>query len=398
MRLPTDPAENLAALLRCPSVTPRDEGVLDALAGLLRPLGFACIRDTFGGDDGTQPVDNLYASLRGEGPHLLFAGHTDVVPPGEPSAWKHPPFAAAIEDGEMYGRGAVDMKGGIAAFIAAVARQVERRGRLAGTVSLLITNDEEGPAVNGTVRALAAAAARGERWDGAIVGEPTCAERIGDRIKIGRRGSQSGRLTVLGRQGHVAYPDLAENPVRAMLHLAGALVELPLDRGTARFQPSNLEITAIETGNPAANVIPGAMQARFNIRFNDLWTAESLRQEIEARLRRAAESFRKRHGREPRYEIGWLEPPAHVFLTHDERLIAGLSAAIRDVAGIEPELSTSGGTSDARFVKDYCPVVEFGLVGQTMHAVDERVALADLELLTAIYERMLQNWLAAAQS
>lgn len=396
MNLPIDPVVNLVELVRCPSVTPEEAGVLAALTGLLEPMGLDCRRQVFDGP-GSDPVDNLYASLRGDGPHLLFAGHTDVVPAGDLSAWTHPPFAARIEGGELFGRGAVDMKGGIACFVAALARYIERNGKPAGSVSLLITNDEEGPAVNGTVRLLADAAERGERWDAAIVGEPTCRERVGDVVKIGRRGSLSGVLTVYGRQGHVAYPHLADNPVRAMIRLAEALLYPALDDGSERFQPSNLEITSIDTGNPSANVIPAAIRACFNIRFNDRWTAASLQAAIGRRLEDAAAKMGGR--RNPvRFSLEWREPPGSVFLTHDETLISNISRAVQAIAGIEPELSTSGGTSDARFIKDYCPVIEFGLVGRTMHMVDERVALDDLETLTRIYQQFIESWFASAGS
>ncbi|BCH27939.1 succinyl-diaminopimelate desuccinylase [Mesorhizobium sp. L-8-10] len=393
MSLPVDPAANLATLIRCPSVTPAEGGALAALEGLLRPLGFAVERPVFS-EDGTPDIENLYARLSGNGPHLMFAGHTDVVPVGDEASWTHPPFAAEIANGEMYGRGAVDMKGGIACFLAAVARHVAEHGKPRGSVSFLITGDEEGPAINGTSKLLGWAAEKGESWDAAIVGEPTNPEALGDMIKIGRRGSVSGIVTVNGRQGHAAYPHLADNPVRGLVTLVDALLAPAFDEGTRDFQPTNLEVTTIDVGNPATNVIPAKATAAFNIRFNDSWTAETIQAEIHNRLDRAAGHRKLRPGRKDRidYELVWRDRPSHVFLTRDDRLIDALSASVAAVTGRTPSLSTSGGTSDARFIKDFCPVVEFGLVGKTMHMVDERVALCDLEMLTQIYQRFLQDW------
>jgi succinyl-diaminopimelate desuccinylase len=396
MKLPVDPAENLATLIRCPSVTPAEGGALTALAGMLEPLGFAIDRPVFS-EDGTPDVENLYARASGNGPHLMFAGHTDVVPPGDEKAWKHPPFSAHVDNGEMWGRGAVDMKGGIACFVAAVARHVEEHGPLKGSVSLLITGDEEGPSINGTIKLLEWAAKRGETWDAAIVGEPTNVEAMGDTIKIGRRGSVSGVLTVNGVQGHAAYPHLAENPVRGMVTLLDALMHPALDEGTPEFQPTNLEVTTVDTGNPAVNVIASRATAAFNIRFNDTWSAETLQAEIHNRLDRAARKSKLRPGRDTPidYDLAWRPMPSPVFLTRNETLIETLSASVEAATGRRPALTTGGGTSDARFIKDYCPVVEFGLVGKTMHMVDERVPLADLETLTGIYERFLADWFAS---
>jgi succinyl-diaminopimelate desuccinylase len=393
MSLPTDPAANLASLIRCPSVTPAEGGALSALEDMLKPAGFSVERPVFS-EDGTPDIENLYARLSGNGPHLMFAGHTDVVPVGDEDSWTHPPFAAEIANGEIYGRGAVDMKGGIACFVAAVARHIGKHGKLKGSVSFLITGDEEGPAINGTVKLLEWAAGKGEKWDASIVGEPTNPEKLGDMIKIGRRGSISGIVTVNGRQGHAAYPHLADNPARGIVTLVEALLSPVFDKGTADFQPTNLEVTSIDIGNPATNVIPAKATAAFNIRFNDTWTAETIQAEIHNRLDRAASRRKLRPGRkEPiDYEIAWRDRPSHVFLTRDDRLIETLTGSVKAVIGRTPALSTSGGTSDARFIKDYCPVVEFGLVGQTMHMVDERVALADLETLTQIYERFLEDW------
>jgi succinyl-diaminopimelate desuccinylase len=392
----SDPIANLATLIRCPSVTPAEGGALTALAAMLEPLGFTVER-MVASEPGMPDIENLYARIGTEGPHLMFAGHTDVVPVGDEAAWTHAPFGAEIAGGEMFGRGAVDMKGGIACFVAAVARHIERHGPPKGSISFLITGDEEGPAVNGTVKLLEWAAARGERWDACLVGEPTNPDRLGDMIKIGRRGSVSGAITVHGVQGHAAYPHLADNAVRGVIALTDALMHPPFDAGTENFQPSNLEVTTIDIGNPATNVVPGKASASFNIRFNDTWTAETVMAEIVRRLDAAARDGKLRPGRAPvRYDIKWAERPSHVFLTRNNQLISSLSGAVEAVTGLAPKLSTTGGTSDARFIKDYCPVVEFGLVGQTMHMVDERVAVADLETLTVIYETFIARWFGDA--
>lgn len=393
MKLPVDPAENLAVLLRCPSITPAEGGALTVLEAMLKPLGFTVERPVFS-DCGTPDIENLYASRAGEGPHLMFAGHTDVVPVGDESAWCYPPFSAHIANGEMYGRGAVDMKGGIACFIAAIARSIADGNAPRGKISLLITGDEEGPAINGTAKLLQWAAAKGETWDACIVGEPTNPDRLGDMIKVGRRGSLSATLTVLGRQGHAAYPHLADNPVRGLMTLVDALLSPELDTGTERFQPTNLEVTSVDVGNVATNVIPARATAAFNVRFNDNWSVESLQAEIHNRLDAASRRRKYRKGRkEPiEFELVWRDNPSHVFLTHDEKLIGTLARSVESVTANRPALSTSGGTSDARFIKDYCPVVEFGLVGQTMHMVDERVPLADLETLTRVYRHFIGNW------
>lgn len=395
MTLPTDPTRNLAALIRCASVTPAEGGALSALEEMLKPLGFAVERPVFS-ESGTPDIENLYARRSGNGPHLMFAGHTDVVPVGDETAWTHPPFGAEIANGEMFGRGAVDMKGGIACFVAAVARHIAQKGGPKGSVSLLITGDEEGPAINGTTKLLEWAAAKGEKWDASIVGEPTNPDALGDMIKIGRRGSLSGTVVVNGRQGHAAYPQLADNPVRGLVTLVDALLDPVFDNGTRDFQPTNLEVTSIDVGNPATNVIPAKAAATFNIRFNDTWTAETIQAEIHNRLDRAAKRKKYRAGKKSPvdYEIVWRDGPSHVFLTRDDRLIETLGGSIKAVTGRKPALSTSGGTSDARFIKDYCPVVEFGLVGKTMHMVDERVAIADLETLTQIYLRFVEDWFA----
>ncbi|MBB4009413.1 succinyl-diaminopimelate desuccinylase [Allorhizobium taibaishanense] len=391
-----DPVANLITLIRCPSVTPAEGGALSAITAMLEPLGFTVER-MMAREDGTPDVENLYARLGVDGPHLMFAGHTDVVPVGNEGDWSHPPFAAEVAGGELYGRGAVDMKGGIACFIAAVARHIEAHGAPAGSISFLITGDEEGPSINGTTKLLQWAAEKGERWDACLVGEPTNPDQLGDMIKIGRRGSLSGEIVVKGVQGHAAYPHLADNPVRGVIKLAEALMHPPFDQGTDNFQPSNLEVTTIDVGNAATNVIPARASAKFNIRFNDTWTADTLRAEIIVRLDKASADQTLRPGRAPMpYELTWADRPSHVFLTRNDALIGSLTAAIAKVTGRTPALSTTGGTSDARFIKDYCPVVEFGLVGQTMHMVDERVAVGDLETLTGIYSEFISIWFAHA--
>ena len=381
-----DPVAIARALLACPSVTPAEGGAIDLVARIAAALGFAVDRPVFT-EPGTPDIENLFARRGTDGPHFVFAGHTDVVPPGDLARWSHDPFAADVEDGILYGRGAVDMKGAIAAFLAALGRLAADGRELPGSVSLLITGDEEGPSINGTIKLLTWAAERGHRFDAAIVGEPTNPDVIGDAIKVGRRGSLSGTVTVTGRQGHVAYPHLADNPIPGAMRLADALVAEPLDAGNDRFQPSNLELVSFDVGNPSWNVIPREARARFNIRFNDQWTRATLEAELSRRLERAA-------GNGVEWTLALESPSSDSFLTRDEALIGTLSDAVEAVVGRRPGLSTNGGTSDARFVKDWCPVVEFGLVGRTMHQVDERVPVADLETLTEVYVAFLERWFA----
>ncbi|KPB00554.1 succinyl-diaminopimelate desuccinylase [Ahrensia marina] len=393
----TDPAAVLATLIQCPSVTPDEGGALSALTDMLSPMGFSVERPVFSDQD-TPNVENLYARLSGNGPHLMFAGHTDVVPVGDEAAWTHPPFSAAIKDGMMYGRGAVDMKGGIACFVAALARYIEENGKPSGSISFLITGDEEGPAINGSKKLLEWAASKGETWDGCILGEPTNPDAMGDMMKIGRRGSLSGTLVVNGIQGHTAYPHLADNPTRSLVAMLDALLHPAFDEGTDNFQPSNLEVNILDIVGGAVNVIPAKASAVFNIRFNDTWSVETLKAEINRRLDKAAKDrkLRPTKSNDSVFEIEWREQPSHVFLTRDDALIDTLGKSVEAVTGRFPEQSTTGGTSDARFIKDYCPVIEFGLVGQTMHKVDECVALDDLETLTRIYEQFIGDWFAAA--
>ncbi|MGH1588910.1 succinyl-diaminopimelate desuccinylase [Methylobacterium phyllosphaerae] len=371
-------------LIRCPSVTPEDRGALDVVADVLRAAGFTVERPVFS-EPGYPDTPNLYARVGHASPCLVFAGHTDVVPEGD-GAWQHGPFDGAVADGKLYGRGAADMKGGIACMLAATLAFMERRDAdVPGSIAFLITGDEEGPAVNGTVKLLAWARARGERFDHCVLGEPTNPGRLGEMIKIGRRGSLTGKLTVLGRQGHVAYPHKAENPIPGLLRLASALIAEPLDGGTSHFDASNLEFTTIDVGNPATNVIPATARATFNVRFNDDWTADSLGAEIRRRLELAA-------GNAVRFSLDLQPSNAPAFLTQPDAFVDLVSEAIRAETGLTPTLSTTGGTSDARFIKDACPVIEFGLVGETMHQVDECVAVADLERLTAIYGRVLEAY------
>ena len=385
-----DPVTLAQSLIRCASVTPEENGVLKTVETWLKKLGFSVERPVFK-DQNTPDVENLYAKIGESGKNLAFAGHTDVVPAGDISAWSHPPFSGEIEEGKLYGRGAVDMKGGVAAFIAALARYLEKRP-LKGCISLIITNDEEGPGINGTIKLLEWAKRKGEKWHAAIVGEPTNPDHLGDMIKIGRRGSLSGIITVSGRQGHVAYPERAANPLDLVVKLCEALKNPVLDSGSENFEPSNLEITAIDTGNLATNVIPQQSIIRFNIRYNDHWTADTLKHEIEHRLKMV--KLTKTGVLMPTFAIEWVVSPGGVFLTKNDALIGHLSDAIKAITGRIPQLSTSGGTSDARFIKDYCPVVEFGLVGKTMHMVDECVATDDLEQLTKIYEKFLETFFA----
>uniref|UniRef100_E6VMF9 Succinyl-diaminopimelate desuccinylase n=1 Tax=Rhodopseudomonas palustris (strain DX-1) TaxID=652103 RepID=E6VMF9_RHOPX len=373
------------ALLRCPSVTPADAGALGVLETLLKGAGFDVHRITFS-EPGTADIDNLYARIGTSAPHLCFAGHTDVVPAGDTDAWTHDAFSGDVADGLLYGRGAVDMKGGIACAVAATLDYLAaNEGKPKGSISFLITGDEEDVAVNGTVKLLQWAAERGEKFDHCIVGEPSNVEAIGDTIKIGRRGSQSGVLIVDGTQGHVAYPHRAANPVPDIARLITALNDEPLDAGSAQFQPSNLEFTSVDVGNPATNVIPAQARAKFNIRFNDHHTQDTLKALVEQRLAAAC-------GNRIRARIEWLPSNADVFVTKPGAFTDLVSASIADVTGRTPDLNTGGGTSDARFIAKFCPVVEFGLVGQTMHQIDERTPMSDLDKLTAIYRGVLERY------
>lgn len=374
-------------LIRCPSVTPQDAGALGVVEAALQSIGFETHRLLFS-EAGTPDVDNLFAKLGTGQPHLVFAGHTDVVPVGDTARWRHDPFAAAIEDGRIYGRGASDMKGAIAAFVAATIDYVQTHGAPKGTISFLITGDEEGPSINGTSKMLDWARARGERFDHCIVGEPTNVDRLGDTIKIGRRGSLNGVIRVIGKQGHVAYPHRADNPAPVIARIVAALSAQPLDDGTAHFDRSNLEVTTIDIGNPAVNVIPARAQAQFNIRFNDLWTLESLKTRIRTLVEDAAG--------DATVELDFMPSNAVSFLTQPGEFSALVSRAVAGVTDVTPELSTSGGTSDARFIIRDCPALEFGLTNETIHAVNENARLADIDALCAIYRRIIETYFAQA--
>lgn len=373
------------ALIRCPSVTPVDAGALGVLEALLKQHGFETHRVTFS-EAGTADVDNLYARIGDSAPHITFAGHTDVVPAGDEAAWSHGAFSGEVKGGFLYGRGAVDMKGGIACSVAAVLQYLaENGGKPKGSISFLITGDEEAASINGTVKLLKWVADRGEKFDHCVLGEPSNQQEMGDCIKVGRRGSQSGTLYVDGLQGHVAYPQRASNPVPDISRLIVAISDEPLDHGSAQFQPSNLEFVSVDVGNGAFNVIPGQARAIFNIRYNDLHTQASLRELVETRLAKAA-------GNRIKARIVWEPSNSNVFVTKPGAFTDLAVSAIEEVTGRKPELSTTGGTSDARFIASYCPVIEFGLLGQTMHQVDERASVKDIETLTKVYRGILDRY------
>ncbi len=380
-----DPIALTQALIRCPSVTPDEGGALTLLQSIFGPAGFACHRMTFT-EDGTPDVENLYARVGAAGPNLCFAGHTDVVPPGQLDAWTVPPFAAEIRDGVLFGRGAVDMKGGVACFIAATMRYLEKTGgKPPGSLSFLITGDEEGPSVNGTAKVLDWLKDQGEALDACLVGEPSNPEALGDEIKIGRRGSLNGHIIVHGRQGHAAYPLKADNPIPKLVRIIDRLSETALDGGTGSFEPSRLVVTVISVPNNATNVIPGRAEALFNIRYNDAWT----RPRLERHLLGICETAAAEVG--AKFDLSF-SGTGDVFLTEPGPLVDTLVAAISAETGRTPALTTGGGTSDARFIKDHCPVIEFGLVNNTIHQVDEHVATEDLEKLTNIYERFIEGY------
>ena len=385
----TNPVALTQALLRCKSVTPVEGGALTLLETLLRPLGFECHRLTMT-TPGTPDVENFYARLGNSGPHLCFAGHTDVVPPGDELKWTHPPFAAVIADGMLYGRGAVDMKGAIACFVAAIGRTLRRGNKLQGSLSLLITGDEEGPSINGTMKVLDWMTARGETVDAAIVGEPSNPSELGQEIKIGRRGSLSAEILVHGKQGHAAYPDLAENPVPKLIRILDRLASATLDAGTPDFQPSNLQVTVIDVRNTATNVIPAEARAKLNIRYNTHWTRPRLEAWVRDEAGIAARSL------DARFDVTF-SGTGDVFLTQPGPLVDIMRRAVETVTGRTPALTTNGGTSDARFIQAHCPVIEFGLTNALAHHVDERVAVADLEALTQVYEAFIAGYFASVR-
>lgn len=374
----TDPTALAQALIRRPSVTPADAGAMDLVQGWLERLGFACRRMA------SEGIENLYARRGTTGSNLAFAGHLDVVPPGDAAAWSAGPFDGEVRDGVLLGRGAADMKGGVAAWIAAVARA----GEVDGSLSLLITGDEEGVAEHGTRHMVRVLQAEGEQIDACLVGEPTSVAALGDMVKVGRRGSFYATITVEGVEGHVAYPHRAANPVPVLVALAHRLASERLDEGFPEFQASNLELTDLEVGNPVRNVIPPRASLKLSVRFNPNWTGEKLHARLQATCDEARAAF-------PGGRIT-LESrtSGEAFLTGDVPFTRVVAEAVREATGREPELSTSGGTSDARFIRALCPVVEFGLVGATMHKVDEQVRVADLERLTAAYEGVIRRWSA----
>lgn len=374
-----DPLDLARRLIQAPSVTPADEGALDVLGEALAALGFTVTRHRF------DEVDNLYARLGTAAPVFCFAGHTDVVPPGPEDQWTRAPFAGDVEDGVLWGRGAADMKGAIAAMVAGTARYLEEAGQPEGSIAFLITGDEEGPAVNGTKKLLEQIAADGERLDHCLVGEPTNPHQLGETIKAGRRGSLNGVITVTGRQGHVAYPDKAENPIPVLMQLLSRLTGRTLDDGAPHFQASNLEVTTIDVGNAPHNVIPGEARAKFNIRFNTRHTGDDLKRWIEDETKSVELGSGCRIGLD-------LKVTGEAFLTPPGPFTDLVKAAVAEATGRDPALTTGGGTSDARFIKDYCPVVEFGLVGETMHQIDERVSAADVTALSAIYADILARY------
>jgi succinyl-diaminopimelate desuccinylase len=377
-----DPVELTQNLIRRPSVTPADAGALDVLQAALEAIGFVCRRYVFS-EPGTPDIDNLYARLGTAQPNFCFAGHTDVVPVGDLAGWTVDPFAAEIIGGNLFGRGAADMKAAIACFTAAAGRFAEERPDFSGSISLLITGDEEGPSINGTRKLLEAIREEGEQITHCLVGEPSNPVRLGEMAKIGRRGSMNGLVTVHGVQGHVAYPHLADNPAPKLVRLMSRLAALELDRGNAHFQASNLEITAIETSPGAENVIPAWARCRFNVRFN----SDHSSQDVERLVRHAMDQELID------YDLS-IRVSGESFLTPPGKLSRLVVDACKAVLGVEPELSTTGGTSDARFIKDYCPVIEFGMASGTMHKVDERVAVSDIEGLTAIYQEVLRRYFA----
>jgi succinyl-diaminopimelate desuccinylase len=371
------------ALIRCESVTPTEGGALTVIENALSGLGFECHRLKFSAE-GTPDVENLYARHGTGRPNFCFAGHTDVVPVGDREAWTADPFGGTVKDGMLRGRGAADMKAAIACFIAATARFLERRGaRFSGSISLLITGDEEGPAINGTVKVLDWLKRRGEELDACVVGEPTNPEKLGDMVKIGRRGSLNGALTVVGTQGHTAYPHLADNPIPRLMTMLRSIIETPLDRGNDNFQPSTVEISSIDTGNEATNVIPGRVSAKFNVRFNDIHDSKSVTEWLRRRFDAVGGA----------YDLD-IHVSGESFLTPPGPFSTTVAGAIEKVTGRAPELSTTGGTSDARFIKDFCPVAEFGLTSTTMHKVDEQIPVDDVAALTGIYEEILERFFA----
>ena len=387
-----DPVNFAAELIRCPSVTPADAGALDLLEKVLTEIGFTCTRLPFQEPD-TARVDNLYARLGDAAPHICFAGHTDVVPVGAADNWQKDPFSGEISDDKLWGRGAADMKGAIAAFVAATADYLSQNGKPNGSISLLITGDEEGPSVNGTIKMLDWLSTQQEVIDDCIVGEPTNPETLGEMIKIGRRGSVNTTITIEGIQGHVAYPNRAANPVPHLVQLLERLITAKLDDGTPHFQPSNLELTGFDVGNAVTNVIPALAQARFNIRYNDIWSRDTITDWINENLNAAHDALNNAIDGENKFSLTVdINHSGEAFLTPTGTLSELAVSAVEKTLGMTPKLSTSGGTSDARFIKDHARVIEFGLVGKTMHKVDEHVRVNDIQSLTKIYQEILSGY------
>lgn len=379
---PPDALPLLQDLIRCPSVTPDEAGSLTVLEDYLSSAGFVCQRLIFK-QEGTPDVENLFARIGKEGPHLCFAGHTDVVPAGREQDWSQPPFAASVIGDVLFGRGATDMKGSVAAFAAAAVDYIRSNGKPAGSISFLITCDEEGPAINGTVKVLEWMKQNGHVPDHCLVGEPSCVDQLGDTIKIGRRGSLSFEVSVEGRQGHVAYPAKTDNPIVKLARFVDRISTTPIDQGNDLFDPSSLAVTTFDVGNPAGNVVPQRATAKFNIRFSTEHDFESLRKWVEAH-RAAVEQ-----------ELGgkWTlssSEGAEAFITQPGAFVGMVQDAVEQETGIVPRLSTSGGTSDARFIKDYCPVLEFGPTNATIHQVDERISITELRQTQVIYTRIIE--------
>lgn len=376
----TDPIPLAQAMIRCRSVTPADDGALDVVQRALEPLGFTCTRLVYGPDD--YRVDNLFARRGSGGPHFCYAGHTDVVPPGDVTSWSDDPFSGVVRDGVLYGRGACDMKGGIAAFIAGMTDYLAAKPNHPGSISLLITGDEEARSVDGTARVLEWMQANGQIPDMALVGEPTSRKALGDTIKIGRRGSLTGHITVHGKQGHSAYPALADNPVHRLVAALGPLLAAPLDNGSEFFPPTTLQVTGFDVGNTASNVIPATARAMLNIRFNDLHSSTSLTERLHAALQAAG----------CRYDLQ-ADCSGESFLTRPGPFVDALTRAVTRSTGVEPALDTGGGTSDARFIARYCPVAEFGAVGAALHQVNEYAPVEELRRLAATYREVLEELL-----
>lgn len=373
-----DPVQLTEALIKCPSVTPAEAGAIAMLEGLLAAAGFQCTRISRGG------VENLYARWGTEAPVFAFAGHTDVVPPGDETLWTHPPFSGAYVEDLLWGRGAVDMKSGVAAFVATAIDMVQSNPP-AGSIALLITGDEEGPSQDGTRAILDWMREQGETVDFCVVGEPTSIASVGDTIKIGRRGSMTGTMVVRGAQGHTAYPERAANPLPVLSEICARLADTPLDMGSTHFQPSTLALTTIDVGNPASNVIPAEGRVVFNIRFNDLHTSDSVKVWVDQIVMAIT------HNGPCQADVDW-HVSGESFLTSPGPLTDIVVDAVTDRVFERPALTTGGGTSDARFIKDICPVVELGLVGDTMHQTDERVPVADIRMLTQLYRDVLDRF------